>query len=97
MTSHIVLLKSLHLAELQFLHLESKRVWQGAGNFPVVGCGTIPEIVTGKLSQPNMLRHMDIDILYVGSVFTLSLIFFFWVMGPVLSLWIYSCICSFIQ
>lgn len=77
MKSHIVLLKSLHLAELQCLHLESKYVCEGAGNFPVVGCGNIPEIVTGKLSQPNMLRHMDKDILYVGSVFTLSLIFFF--------------------
>lgn len=93
MTSHIVLLKSLHLAKLQFLHLESKRVCEGAGNFPVVGCGNIPEIVTGKLSQPNVLRHKDIDILYIGSVFTLS--FFFWVMGPVLSLCIYSPICSF--
>lgn len=95
MKSHIVLLKSLHLAELQCLHLESKCVCEGAGNFPVVGCGNIPEIVTGKLSQPNMLRHMDKDILYVGSVFTLSLIFFFWVMRPVVSLCIYPSICSF--
>lgn len=42
----------------------------------MVSCENIPEIVTGKLSQLHMCRHMDIDILYVGLVFTSVVDFF---------------------
>lgn len=77
MTGDTVWFKSLPLAKLHFLQLERECEWEGAGDFPVVGGENKPEIVTGKLSQPNVLRHTDVAILNVGSVFTPVMDFFF--------------------